>query len=183
MGGDPCARNCHKWMLAPKGSGFLYARSEVQSLLDPLVVSWGWGGECTPAERFVSDHQQSGTRDHAAFLSVPAAIRYMNEHNWPAVQARCHETVRLAREQIAALTGLDPIMPDQPQWFRQMAAVPLPGCEGGELGRRLREDYSIVVPVFEYQDRCLMRISIQAYNDEQDVASLTGALRELLPLA
>jgi isopenicillin-N epimerase len=137
-------------MMAAKGSGFLYARSEVQKLFDPLVVSWRWGDDSPRSTRFVDEHQHCGTRDPAAFLSVPAAITYMNEHDWPTVQAKCHEAVRLARRHIAALTGLQPIVPDGPQWFRQMAAVQLPGYEAGELGRRLREEYSIVVPVFEW---------------------------------
>ena len=41
LGADIVFGNCHKWMLAPKGSAFLYVRREVQDLIDPLVVSWG----------------------------------------------------------------------------------------------------------------------------------------------
>jgi isopenicillin-N epimerase len=42
LGADVYAGNCHKWLCAPKGSGFLYARPEAQRLIDPLVVSWDW---------------------------------------------------------------------------------------------------------------------------------------------
>jgi isopenicillin-N epimerase len=41
LGADFYASNCNKWLCAPKGSGFLYARRERQSQLRPLVVSWG----------------------------------------------------------------------------------------------------------------------------------------------
>jgi len=34
--------NCHKWMLNAKGSAFLYVRRELQNLIDPLIVSWGY---------------------------------------------------------------------------------------------------------------------------------------------
>ncbi len=42
LGADFYGGNLHKWLCAPKGAGFLYARPEVQPLLKPLVVSWGY---------------------------------------------------------------------------------------------------------------------------------------------
>ena len=33
---------CHKWLSAPKGSGFLYARPDAQKWLTPVVISGGW---------------------------------------------------------------------------------------------------------------------------------------------
>ncbi|HEX7540748.1 MAG TPA: aminotransferase class V-fold PLP-dependent enzyme [Anaerolineales bacterium] len=45
--------NLHKWLCAPKGAGFLYARPEVQHLLKPLVVSWRYESEI-PGHRSLS---------------------------------------------------------------------------------------------------------------------------------
>src|SRR5581483_2062935 len=42
IGADAYAGNCHKWLCAPKGAGFLWVRPELQERIDPLVVSWGW---------------------------------------------------------------------------------------------------------------------------------------------
>ena len=38
LGADFYCGNLHKWLCAPKGAGFLYARPEVQHSLKPLVV-------------------------------------------------------------------------------------------------------------------------------------------------
>ncbi|MEJ2737902.1 MAG: aminotransferase class V-fold PLP-dependent enzyme, partial [Anaerolineae bacterium] len=111
IGADFYAGNLHKWVCAPPGSGFLHARREMQHLLQPLVVSWGWQSDTPGPSRFVDEQEWQGTRDIAAYLSVPAAIRFQAEHDWPAVRDRCHALVQYARRAIAAVTGLPPICP------------------------------------------------------------------------
>jgi isopenicillin-N epimerase len=180
LGADIYVGNCHKWMMAPKGAAFLYARREVQEWLEPLVVSWGWQSEKPGPSRFVDEQEWQGTRDIAAYLAVPAAIAFMEEHEWPRVRQECHELLRQAREEVAALTGLPPICPDSPEWTAQMAALPLPDCDAAGLQRRLYEEFTIEVPIISWGGRTFVRVSIQGYNTEADVAALVGALRILL---
>jgi isopenicillin-N epimerase len=76
LGADVYAGNCHKWLSAPKGSAFLWARADHHAWIDPLVVSWGYD------DGFAARHGWQGTRDPAAALAVPAAIE---AHSWAAV--------------------------------------------------------------------------------------------------
>ena len=121
IGADFYTGNCHKWLCAPKGSGFLHARSEHHAMLDPLVISWGWGW---PDNTFVNANQWQGTRDVAAYLSVPAAIEYQQAHDWPAVRARCHKMAIETMHLINQLTGLPAIATDD--FFAQMSLAALP---------------------------------------------------------
>jgi len=180
LGVDFYVGNCHKWMMAPKGAAFLYARKEMQPLLDPLIVSWGWEPERSSGSRFIDLHQYQGTRDIAAYLSVPAAIRFMQEHNWPQVQQECHRLLRYARERITALTGLPPLTPDTPDYYAQMAAFPLPPCDAEALKERLYQEYHIEVPVLRWNGHTLLRVSVQAYNTQADIEALIQALEVLL---
>ena len=76
---------CIKWLCAPAGSAFLHVRRELQQLVKPLVVSWGWNrteqlaglpdARLTPG-RFVDEQEWQGTRDPSAYLAAPAAIRF-----------------------------------------------------------------------------------------------------------
>jgi isopenicillin-N epimerase len=180
LGADFYSGNLHKWLMSPKGSAFLYARKEMQHLVEPLVISWGWEAEKPGASKFIDEQEWTGTRDIAAFLSVPAAIQFQRDHDWPRVRHECHEVVRYARQQISALTDLPPLTPDDEQWFAQMSALPLPPCDLDTLKRRLYDEYRIEIPVIRWNDRCFVRISIQGYNTRADVDHLVAALQILL---
>jgi isopenicillin-N epimerase len=168
--------NNHKWLCAPKGSGFLYVHPDLHETTDSLIVSWGWREE---GASFVVRNQVQGTRDSAAYLATPAAIRYQAEHDWDTVRTRCHELAREARRRICALTGLEPVQPDSPDFFRQMVAIPLPPYDHMELKTRLYDDYNIEVPLTMNGDHYMIRVSFQGYNTEEDLEKLITALVEL----
>lgn len=174
-GADFYTGNCHKWLCAPKGAGFLYARPEHHAWLYPLVVSWG----CVPGKAFAARHQWQGTRDLSAYLAVPAAVNFQREHHWDAVRARCHTLAVQTRARIAALTGLPHIT--HPANFAQMFTVPLPPCDVMALKDRLYDEYRVELPGIVWQDRPFIRISFQGYNTPADADGLLHALEALLP--
>lgn len=190
LGADFYSGNLHKWLCAPAGSAFLHVRRELQHLIKPLVVSWGWNrteqlgatdGHDVRAGRFVDEQEWQGTRDPAAYLAAPAAIAFQAARNWPQVQEGCHELLLEARRQVAELTGLPQICPPSTEWFAQMAALPLPSCDPLTLKQRLYDEYRVEVPIVDWQGRQFVRVSIQGYNTAADVDALTSGLAELLP--
>jgi isopenicillin-N epimerase len=170
---DYYAGNCHKWLCAPKGAGFLYVRPELQQDTHPLLFSWGYEGD-DPS--FVARHEKQGTRDPSAYLTVPTAIEWQREHDWDAVRARCHELARRARNEL----GLEPLAPDDDGFFGQMVTLRLPKGTPEDLQERLYDEYRIEVPVFERDDYRCIRPSFQGYNDLGDLDRLKTALEELL---
>jgi len=181
LGADFYGGNLHKWLCAPKGAGFLYARPEVQYLLKPLVVSWGYESEFPSGSKFIDHHEWWGTRDMAAFLSVPQAIQFQLENHWDEVRDSCHRLVAYAQKRICELTGLAPLHPQTDNWFRQMASAPLPADTNIPLLKnRLYDEYRIEVPVHEWNGNKLIRISVQGYNTKRDIDKLIHALTELL---
>jgi isopenicillin-N epimerase len=183
LGADILFGNCHKWMLAPKGAAFLYVRRDLQSLVEPLVVSWGYQPtpEFTSGSRYLDLLQWTGTRDPAAALTVPAAIRFMREQNWENVRLKCHGLVRQAIERICDLTGMPPLYPLDSAFYSQMGIAPLPPCDAVSLKSRLYDEYRVEVPVTQWRDQQFIRISIQGYNEPADVDALLQALTILLP--
>jgi isopenicillin-N epimerase len=188
IGADIYAGNCHKWLCAPKGSGFLHVRPEHQAWMESMIVSWGWveGHNSFQADnQFVSRNQWQGTGDYAAYLSVPAAIAFQQDHDWPAVRALCHDLAVEAEARILAFSGLPPISPAEPPdgwpWFAQMRAIPLPPVDLPQLKQRLYDDDRIEVPLVPIPTMPLIRVSVQAYNSQADIDALVGALARILP--
>jgi isopenicillin-N epimerase len=181
LGADFYGGNLHKWLCAPKGAGFLYARPEVQPLIKPLVVSWGYESETPSGSQFIDHHEWWGTRDLAAFLSVPAAIEFQRQHHWEEVQAACHDLAVESQQRLCALTGFAPLHSDAEAWFRQMFTAPLPAdTDTAALKARLYDEYRIEVPLIAWNGYKLLRVSIQAYNSRRDVDCLLHALKNCL---
>ena len=163
-------------MCAPKGAGFLYARPEKQDLLEPLVVSWGYESEKPSPSKFVDHHEWWGTRDIAAFLSVPSAIQFQEEHDWDEVRAACHELAVEVESRICEFTGL-PSLYENDSWFAQMISAQLPvETDIVALKEYLYDEHRIEVPLMEWNGRKLIRISVQGYNTKNDIDALIKAL-------
>jgi isopenicillin-N epimerase len=167
LGADFYSGNCHKWLCAPKGAGFLHVRPEWQERVDGVITSWGYE---QPAS-FISRTERQGTRDSSAYLTVPAAIEFFREHD---DRERCVALAREARRDLCELLGTEPIAPEE--MVLQMASVRLPEPDTN-LSQRLFDEHRIEIPVSH--DGTLLRISIAVYTDRADVDRLLLALRQL----
>jgi isopenicillin-N epimerase len=180
LGVDFYGGNCHKWLSAPKGAGFLYARKDVQHLTEPVVISWGWRPTDPGPSSFVDQHERQATRDPAAYLAVPDAIAYQAARDWPSVREECHALARIARARILELSGQEPWSTDDPRWFAQMTAVPLPpGTDTERLKQLLYDEYRVEVPLGRSRGPGV-RVSVQGYNTLADIDRLVQALEALL---
>lgn len=174
--------NLHKWLCAPKGAGFLYAHPRVQSMIQPLVVSWGWQSESPGSSQLVDYLEWQGTRDLSAFLSVPDAILYQSSREWGNIREQCHAYAVETQQQITHLTGIPPIHDADDIWYKQMAASPLPSITDiARLKTRMYDEYLVEVPLIEWNGRKLIRYSFQAYNSARDIDTLISVLKALLP--
>lgn len=186
LGADVYAGNCHKWLMAPKGAAFLHVRRDVQSLIEPLVVSHGWTPDrAEPGpfgnSAFLDALEMQGTRDPSAFLAIPDALRFRALHDWGAVAARACALVDGTEARVARLTGLAPLSSHA---FRapQMAAMRVPRTDPLALQRRLHDRWGIEVPCFGWGDHTIVRVSAQGYNTGADMDRLVAALSDALAL-
>ena len=172
LGADWYAGNCHKWLMAPKGSAFLWVAADRQADTHPLVISHGFG------QGFTAEFAWVGTRDPSAWLSVPAAIDFHERLGGAKLRDR---NAALAREQATLLARTWATERGAPDALTaSMAAVRLPLPEPAtterawELRRKLFADHRIEVPVSAFAGALWARISAHAYNRPGDYARLTA---------
>jgi isopenicillin-N epimerase len=169
LGADYYSGNLHKWLGCAKGAGFLHVRPEHHDRVDGAIVSWGYADRATFAERI----EKQGTRDPAAWLTVPDAIGFQAERDWDKIRKRSRLLAREARRELCALLGTEPLAPDA--MVAQMAAVRLPDA-ADDLATRLFERHRVEIPI----EDDLLRLSVAGYTTRAEIDRLLAALaREL----
>ena len=175
--------NAHKWMCAPKGAAFLYARREHHHSVVPGTVSWGTvaaDGLDSPFDGYTGSAplerrlQWQGTRDIAAFLAVSAAIDFQRRNHWPQHQQRCHAMACATRQRVARRNGLPAIARDEDT--AQMVPIPVHCTDPHALSRHLYHAHRIEVPVTQHAGQSFVRLSVQAYTTQAELDLLVQAL-------
>lgn len=170
----------HKWMLAPKGSSFLYVKKEFQDDIDPLVVSWGYESLAPSESRFLDYHEYQGTNDHSAFLCTPTVIDFLKENDWKTKSEACNQIVLENYQRFCDLLQTKPITPITSEFLGQMASIPIKTSKPAELKELLYDQYKIQIPVMPLNDKVYLRYSINAYNTQEDLEVLYSALEDIL---
>lgn len=180
LGADLYTGACHKWLCAPKGAAFLYAARAIQPTLNPLVVSWGYEAEIPRGSQFQDYHDWQGTRDYSAILTIPQAIEFCSSTEWVNQKERCRAIARDLWQELIHEFPFPAIYSKDSQ-FSQMFAIELPVADPVDFQARLLETHNVEVPVYSWQGKTYLRVSVQAYNDQADIDALRAGLHEFLP--
>jgi isopenicillin-N epimerase len=185
--------NCHKWLCAPKGAGFLYIRPDRQRLIRPLSISHGANSPRTDRSRHQIEFGWTGTADPSPYLCVRESIRVMGSvlsGGWPELMRQNRALALEGRKLVAEALKIEPPCPDS--MIGSLASFPLPDGASTEpptsplysdpLQDSLLREHRIEVPVIPWPSppRRLLRISAQIYNTREQYALLAEALKKAL---
>jgi len=167
----------HKWLCGPKGASFLYVKKKHQHWVKPLIYSWGKEGDDPGPSEFLQDFQWQGTRDMAAFLSIPSAIEFYYSYLEKNLKL-CRENIKYAFKNLGLTLKTEPIS-NGGDWIGQMVSHPLPESTPLDLKEILYHHYKIEIPIFKWGDRMFIRVSMQIYNEKKEVDLLLSALSSI----
>jgi isopenicillin-N epimerase len=188
---DFYAGSCHKWLLAPMGTGFLYLGFNRIADLEPFQVSWGYRGEMEAAAAHARDRFGStpalrrleceGTRDLCSWLALPAAINFHTALGLCEIEARRRELADLVRDQLSRMLGFSPATPACHELSGAIVSFSLPeGVDAPALRQGLFETFRIETSLIERSRDLILRVSTHIFNNEADIERLTDALRDLV---
>ncbi|MBV9812015.1 MAG: aminotransferase class V-fold PLP-dependent enzyme, partial [Acetobacteraceae bacterium] len=177
LGADWYVGNCHKWLMAPKGSAFLWAAPHVQRDLHPVTISHGFG------RGFLAEFDWTGTRDPSAALAVPDALEFLETLGGAALRERNRALAREGTSLIARRLNTDVGAPPELAGSMGVVRLPIAGPATPERALQLRErllDARTDAPVSAVGDGLWMRISAQAYNELDDYERLGDVVARVL---
>jgi len=185
--------NCHKWLCAPKGAGFLYVQRDRQAFIRPPVISHGANTRRTDRSRFLVEFAWQGTGDPSAVLAVPDAIKFIGSQlpgGWASVMKRNHELAAAARKILCEKLNIEPPCPTE--FLGTLATIFLPPLGANKALKPplfldplqdilLRRD-KIEVPLMPWPapPGRVLRVAAQLYNSLPQYARLAEVLAKRL---
>lgn len=157
--------NCHKWLMAPKGCAFLWARRDRQAEINPLTISHGFGGG------YLEEFDWTGTRDPSAFLAVEAALSFHEALGGAALRERNKGLAEEGASILASALGTEIGARPEYSGAMQLVRLPITGPATPEralLARHQLEMRGCDAPVSAVDGEFWLRLSAQAYNEEAD---------------
>ncbi len=183
LGAAYYAANLHKWVCAPKGAAFLHVRRDRQRGVHPATISHFLD------EGFRREFDWQGTRDITPWLTLPAALEFMDDQGgglgWRRVLRHNHAMATWAHRMLIERLATEPISPLDGRFLGSMATVPLPAAlQPGDapqdsfeaLQRELHDRFRIEVPIMSWRGRWHVRISCQVYNAPEQYERLAEAI-------
>ena len=149
----------HKWAYAPRGTAVLVVHDRWRDRVTPLVASDGTTGP------YPANFDYTGTRDHSAFLAIPAALEFPAtafDMAWPAFAAMNVATLRAGVDLVRQRLGATPCGPIDLPMTTLRFPIDADRERAGAIGAALR-GRGVEVAAFSRAGRLHVRLSAQPY--------------------
>lgn len=170
---------CHKWMMTPKGSSFMYVRRSLQESIYPLIVSWGFEAVKPSHSKYLDWHEMNGSRDYAAMLCIPEAIEFRKNNNWDEVALQSRALAHKNATHYADILNSQLLATLSDKYLSQMVSVPIKTINPDLLYQTLFNEFKIEIPVMQQDETVYLRYSINGFNTQEDLNILFDAIEQL----
>ncbi len=187
MGCDAYASCCHKWLLAPTGTGFLYVKKEKLDAVQAYSVggysSLNWDllhkppileGLVPTAHRYYY-----GTQSAALYYAIVAAVEFNKQIGVEVVEKRIRRLAASLQEKLLGLGSdkIEMLTPTEAISRGSVIAFRLKKTNYNEFANYCREKHIIIRSVPENGINCV-RVSTHIYNSHEEIDRLVELVKE-----
>lgn len=181
LGCDFYVASGHKWLLGPKGTGFLFIRDEWLDRWRPSYVgAYSDAGFDLASGRFErlrpASASEYGTRSTPLLLGFQAAFELLSTMDMETVAARGRHLALGIREGLAGMDGVDLLTPEDAGASILTFRLPISGGDPWEWLNRLRADHGIRLRPVGEAGLNAVRASTHVFNTEAEVSRLLDVL-------
>lgn len=186
IGCDTYSSCCHKWMLGPKGTGFIYVRKGFQNTLQPYFVGAGggdadWNMATVPissAGYAASAHRYyGGTQALALYMGVDAAIDFLETIGMHNVHNRIKALGAYTQQRLLELGDkIELLTPAEERSRCAVNGFRIRGMEYDKVQQLCAENGIIIRSVAENGLNSL-RVSTHIYNNKTEIDTLIDLLQ------
>ncbi|HXB24884.1 MAG TPA: aminotransferase class V-fold PLP-dependent enzyme [Gemmatimonadaceae bacterium] len=161
LGCDAYSSSPHKWLQAPKGTGFLYIRDDVMDRIWNTIVTEGWDEPKLKAERF----QRIGSSNVPSLWGLKAAIEFASSIGIDKIESRHRELCDYILAEMMKRGAESWTSPD-PALRCAIATVNVPPIKKTELETWLWQKHKIRI---RGGDPSKLRLSTPYYLQRKDI--------------
>ena len=184
-GVDIFVSGMHKWMFGPRGTGFVWARSELWDQMDPITVSYDSGelyyawlqGKDAPRPARARDFGMSGFQAYEHVWAIPAAVEMHEAIGPDRVRDRILALNGHALDGLAKMSHIELRTPRDASVRSGICAFEVAGRQPSQVVRELREK-GVVASTSPYSPT-YVRLSFGIANSEADVDAAVSAVASL----
>lgn len=168
---------CHKWLLGPKGTGFLYVKKEKLDLLKPIMVGaysdTGWDMLSTPpsmkgyapgAHRFCY-----GTQSSELYAGIEAAVKFHETIGKNVIEGRVKYLTEYLRNKLKEIgSQVELVTPEEPASRAAVTAFRLKNMTMQVFQELAGKENFTIRTVAENNVNCI-RVSTHIYNQTSEL--------------
>lgn len=173
----------HKWMMGPKGTGFLYMKKSMYDVVDPIFVGAGGVTDWNYAsgiDKYVDTGHRYDytTRSAALYVGLEAAADFLMNIGMENIGKRGKLLSTHLMNGIKDIPNVEMLTPFEDKSRASLVGFRLKNIEYSKLQGWLMENYKIRVRGVPESNLNSLRISTHIYNDFDDVNKLIEAVHK-----
>lgn len=185
LGCDAYASCCHKWMLGPKGTGFLYVKESAQDIIQPYFVGGGsdsalWNLASNPIQMGPyangAHRYYGGTQNLGLFKGVDASIAFLSALGMKTVSDRVQTLGTYALQGLISLGDkIEVLTPTEVESYAGIVGFKSTRMNSEALYSLAMSKKIRIRLVLENGINCL-RVSTHIYNQTSDIDALLNLI-------